>query len=1295
MSLKIDDSDQIDATSVQTSNDDIFTNPLEAFPEFIDDPVSVPAEAESPVSASPVVAASEEEEKNELKKPASLIPHYNDPFDNVEEIDLPSFSGQASFAFDTDEKADVSAYQPENDPFNDFFSKTNLTSGTIEYEDVAVRKSEALADIDDSVPDVVSVTEEVSIDDFFATTGSETEEIDLDSFLGDSGFEGSPTSSNVTEEISLDDFGVDFGGSDSPSIDSFASSLKQEKSDIENAPAIDMELEFDDDFVLETKANPEDDIDFDFEALMAGAESTAVPAASQGPSDDLLNNFDDIFDNIVDETPASAASSASSGEIEFDPSAIEEVSFDSFGLSGDASSSSGAAVNEEVSEQKLDYDEVNEFDDLLSSFSDETHVEVADNRRSDENKAGPRDYNIIVVMEEEDSVSEMMQSSIPETSDDSDEDYVISIFKTEEDAEAYRRHDSISVEADAHMPSPDVSDVKISFSSDSGSFEDISLDDFGVAFEDETPAAASETAASDEPASEETAAGEPAFEEQPEEEPSADESAIQEAPQDEPLAEETFSYEPVFEEQPEEEPVAEEPAFSEAPEDEPVFEEQVIEESFSEIEATKEPENSVNECEDTTSDDKKIVELSEDYVYNGDITEDTSTMMDVNNEEITDTMNSKNEGLLEKIVSELSVLRNEMQTLRDEVQNLKDGSEPSSSGFEESVTSDITSDSFAEEPAFEEPVSEEQPAEEAVSDEPVFEEAEQTESSSIFDEIPETDIPAEPASEEAAIQDDSVFEDIPLPETPAPVVQEAGGFFSGDDDDETIALSGDELNNILNSADFTQEDGSNFGMEAPEGNVLPDNIGEDFSMEPPAEDMPSENIPAEDMPVEESISEEPVFDEPVSEEPAFEDVTIETPSDDFAVTEEAPADDFAVTEEAPAVEESVSDDFNTDLPSLKDDDIAVEETDSPAKDDFSLDDFDIPEPSVEENSIADINIDEPEEEPKAEDSFSLDDFDIPEPSAEESADTDINIDEPSEEIPSDQPAEEEVPADSDFYSNSDSPAISEEEMTSIEMKDDLEEPVLDDIDFSMDEPASEDIDIPAGDSLIVDSSSTDFLEEDDPTLEEQLTSEKVDYLNEEASVDDLGAIPEMDDIPAVEGMEDSLEADTLATSEDETPADDVFSSQWDETPVAAAPSFDSDPAEETVQAAKSFDDPLDFDIEEEKPADIPSEEPETDIGFDEAPAEPEDNITIDEPSTEIPADEPELNTDSGFEAPVEEPVMKSDDDGLSGDIKQEVKSVLKYMDQLLENLPEDKIAEFAQSEHFEVYKKLFNELGLV
>jgi hypothetical protein len=50
---------------------------------------------------------------------------------------------------------------------------------------------------------------------------------------------------------------------------------------------------------------------------------------------------------------------------------------------------------------------------------------------------------------------------------------------------------------------------------------------------------------------------------------------------------------------------------------------------------------------------------------------------------------------------------------------------------------------------------------------------------------------------------------------------------------------------------------------------------------------------------------------------------------------------------------------------------------------------------------------------------------------------------------------------------------------------------------------------------------------------------------------------------------------------------------------------------------------------------------------------------------------------------------------LPGNFKVELKQVLSYMDQLLESLPDEKIEEFAKSEYFDVYKKLFKELGLV
>jgi hypothetical protein len=46
-------------------------------------------------------------------------------------------------------------------------------------------------------------------------------------------------------------------------------------------------------------------------------------------------------------------------------------------------------------------------------------------------------------------------------------------------------------------------------------------------------------------------------------------------------------------------------------------------------------------------------------------------------------------------------------------------------------------------------------------------------------------------------------------------------------------------------------------------------------------------------------------------------------------------------------------------------------------------------------------------------------------------------------------------------------------------------------------------------------------------------------------------------------------------------------------------------------------------------------------------------------------------------------------------LKSEIRGVLSYLDKLLESLPENKIDEFAHSEYFDTYKKLFEELGLV
>ncbi|MEN2998112.1 MAG: hypothetical protein ABDH28_03645 [Brevinematia bacterium] len=49
---------------------------------------------------------------------------------------------------------------------------------------------------------------------------------------------------------------------------------------------------------------------------------------------------------------------------------------------------------------------------------------------------------------------------------------------------------------------------------------------------------------------------------------------------------------------------------------------------------------------------------------------------------------------------------------------------------------------------------------------------------------------------------------------------------------------------------------------------------------------------------------------------------------------------------------------------------------------------------------------------------------------------------------------------------------------------------------------------------------------------------------------------------------------------------------------------------------------------------------------------------------------------------------------LSEEEKEDIKKVLLYLDRLLESLPEDKIKEFASSEYYDLYMRIFDKLNL-
>ncbi|MDR0449853.1 MAG: hypothetical protein LBH26_01135 [Treponema sp.] len=133
-------------------------------------------------------------------------------------------------------------------------------------------------------------------------------------------------------------------------------------------------------------------------------------------------------------------------------------------------------------------------------------------------------------------------------------------------------------------------------------------------------------------------------------------------------------------------------------------------------------------------------------------------------------------------------------------------------------------------------------------------------------------------------------------------------------------------------------------------------------------------------------------------------------------------------------------------------------------------------------------------------------------------------------------------------------------------------------------------------------------------------------------------------------------------------------------------------------------------LEAELPEDLPAAEPEPDNSLDQlipegfmveedSQAPFVDNIEEQESLSDI--EDPDLLEGEAEEAPAENFTGSSgkglpgSPGGLSGNLKQEIKTVLGYMDKLLEALPEKKIEEFAKSEYFDTYKKIFKELGLV
>ena len=239
-----------------------------------------------------------------------------------------------------------------------------------------------------------------------------------------------------------------------------------------------------------------------------------------------------------------------------------------------------------------------------------------------------------------------------------------------------------------------------------------------------------------------------------------------------------------------------------------------------------------------------------------------------------------------------------------------------------------------------------------------------------------------------------------------------------------------------------------------------------------------------------------------------------------------------------------------------------------------------------------------------------------------------------------------------------------------------------------DQASEETLEAPAPEASSADALVTEENADDQPVIFEDAVTELPENESAESADDNDFVMPE----PEAPAEDNALDGDeTLSTDElaNIMNTADFAHEQAEEAVEDVAveePVTEEAAIEEAVSEENTADD-FNFDAIESGEEPVPEE---ISVPKVEEPVETPVSFAMEE----TPAEGPEAPVFAEEPAFAETAAPASNENALSGDLKTEIKSVLSYMDKLLENLPEDKIAEFAQSEQFETYKKLFKELGL-
>ena len=415
-----------------------------------------------------------------------------------------------------------------------------------------------------------------------------------------------------------------------------------------------------------------------------------------------------------------------------------------------------------------------------------------------------------------------------------------------------------------------------------------------------------------------------------------------------------------------------------------------------------------------------------------------------------------------------------------------------------------------------------------------------------------------------------------------------GGFF-GQEDDEKISLTGDELNNILNTADFTEEAGSDAAIELSDDIDMDEESAfssDSFKQKEPSgfysgesDDQDSEKLSTADLDMEIDLGDENL--ELLEGETKLGNSFIEDVSVDELDLSEEPLPDFTIEEDEELKEIREKGAEPMALPP------APEDTEYLNEEALTEVDFD-----SEDDLEGDLEIED----------FSANLADLQEASLESSMEDSIDLS---------------------------GAVIDEPDLSSGIQDNPLEEPSLEDI------------------SISLDLSELDSLEDMD-----SVEADSADIFAEELEAEEEISVPFPTDASA-----DALGSDDGEFIPDGFVVDESASNDASATDLSYD---DSQPLLEEIDE--------DFEI-------LETEEILEEI----------EELTPIESKPEMAPPKP---------APAAAPSRAAPSD-IPSHLKVELKTVLSYMDQLLEALPDDKIEEFARSDYYDTYKKLFKELGLV